>query len=153
MIIIKLFFSIAVSVCTLDLQLRKYIFNSRGGQFYCVGNRRKPPTTCRNCRYGKDISTVCWNRVLQESDMKNIAVLVDLMLTLPPTSVRCETAFSQLKLLKTCRRSRLGQGVLNDLMAVKLLSPSVLEFNPDSSIQKWQVIIFNVLVRAVLQRV
>jgi hypothetical protein len=85
--------------------------------------------------------------------MKNIAVLVDLMLTLPPTSVRCETAFSQLKLLKTCRRSRLGQGVLNDLMAVKLLSPSVLEFNPDSSIQKWQVIIFNVLVRAVLQRV
>jgi len=78
--------------------------------------------------------------------MKNIAVLVDLMLTLPPTSVRCETAFSQLKLLKTCRRSRLGQGVLNDLMAVKLLSPSVLEFNPDSSIQKWQVIIFNVLV-------
>jgi hypothetical protein len=85
--------------------------------------------------------------------MKNIAVLVDLILTLPPTSVRCETAFSQLKLLKTCRRSRLGQGVLNDLMAVKLLSPSVLEFNPDSSIQKWQVIIFNVLVRAVLQRV
>jgi hypothetical protein len=56
--------------------------------------------------------------------MKNIAVLVDLMLTLPPTSVRCETAFPQLKLLKTCRRSRLGQGVLNDLMAVKLLSIS-----------------------------
>lgn len=81
-----------------------------------------------------------WSTVFREiRDVNQIMLLIDLMLTIPSTSVSCETAFSQLKLLKTCRRSRLGSSLLNDLMIVKLESSEIVEFNPDDAIDTWLV--------------
>ena len=84
-----------------------------------------------------------WLSVFKENDgINSIMLLVDLMLTIPSTSVSCETAFSQLKLLKTCRRSRLGPSVLNNLMMVKLQSPDISTFQPDRAIDHWMVMFF-----------
>ena len=74
-----------------------------------------------------------------EKDHTNIGTVIDLILTLPSTSVKCETAFSQLKLLKTCRRSNLSTDVLNDLMTVKLMSPPISQFQPEEGIEIWLV--------------
>lgn len=93
-------------------------------------------------RHGNDLSDLGWDQVLTGAvadDLPNITLVIDLLLTLPSTSVRCETAFSQLKLLKTCRRQKMGETVLLDLMTVKLLSPSIDAFNPESAIDSWLV--------------
>lgn len=65
--------------------------------------------------------------------------VIDLMLTLPPTSVTCETTFSQMKLIKTSRRTRLQPSTLRDLLVVKLESPDVKAFNPEPAIDHWLV--------------
>ena len=65
--------------------------------------------------------------------------LVDLLLALPPTSVPCEQSFSQMKLIKTSRRSRLAGSTLNDLMLVKLESGSIDEFDPEPHVARWEV--------------
>ncbi|XP_060596483.1 uncharacterized protein LOC132750501 isoform X2 [Ruditapes philippinarum] len=62
---------------------------------------------------------------------------MEVVLALPPTSVKCETAFSAMKLLKTKRRGRLGNRRLNDLMAIKIMSPSIEEFDPEPAIADW----------------
>ncbi|XP_053385073.1 uncharacterized protein LOC128550296 [Mercenaria mercenaria] len=66
-----------------------------------------------------------------------IMLVIHLLLSLPPTSVSCETSFSQMKLVKTNRRTRLQAKTLNDLMVVKLQSPGIDKFNPDEGIDKW----------------
>ncbi|XP_052820539.1 zinc finger protein 862-like [Mya arenaria] len=79
-----------------------------------------------------------WKKVYDDSsDSKMAMLIVDLLLTLPPTSVSCETCFSQMKLVKTCRRTRLQRKTLNDLLVVRLASPSMQEFNPDQAIDHW----------------
>lgn len=90
-------------------------------------------------RFRKDLVSISWEKMLDSKDFPNIVKVIDLILTLPSTSVKCETAFSQLKLLKTCRRSSLTSDVLNNLMAVKLLAPPIQEFNPADSIETWLV--------------
>jgi hypothetical protein len=50
---------------------------------------------------------------LSDQNLQNI--LMEVVMALPPTSVKCDTAFSAMKLLKTKRRGRLGNRRLNDL--------------------------------------
>jgi hypothetical protein len=69
-----------------------------------------------------------------------ILILFDLLMNLPPISVACETSFSQMKLIKTSRRLRLSGFTLNSLMLVKLESPSIDEFCPDTAVMKWLTI-------------
>jgi len=78
--------------------------------------------------------------MLSHSDLQAILIVVDLLLTLPPTSVACETLFSQMNLVKTKHRSRLTTSCLNDLLIVKLESEPVSEFSPDKAVDKWLVI-------------
>lgn len=90
-------------------------------------------------RYNNSAS-LSWRTVFRETtDLSHIKLLEDLVLTIPSTSVTCETTFSQLKLLKTCRRSRLGASLMNDLMTVKLESPNIANFHPGSAIDTWLV--------------
>ena len=65
--------------------------------------------------------------------------LVDLVLSLPPTSSANERAFSQLKLLKTDRRHRLSNARLNSLMFIRLNGDTVAEFNPDAALGRFLV--------------
>jgi hypothetical protein len=83
---------------------------------------------------------VTWSDIFAKfgEDFK-ILPIFDLLLSLPPTSVACETSFSQMKLIKTSRRSRLSGATLNSLMLVKLESPSVEDFDPDKIVDRWVV--------------
>ena len=64
---------------------------------------------------------------------------MDLVGSMPPTSVACESSFSHMKLIKTARRERLTEDSLDDLLTVKLQSPKIKEFSPDEAIDLWLV--------------
>ena len=66
----------------------------------------------------------------------NILSMIDLVRSLPPTSIANERAFNHLKLIKSDRRHRLKEATLNDLMLVKLESSPVLTFDPTHSNQQ-----------------
>ncbi|XP_052283054.1 zinc finger protein 862-like isoform X2 [Dreissena polymorpha] len=88
----------------------------------------------------QDRQKLTWVTVMgRMADQQLYAVftLIDITLALPPTSVKCETSFSAMKLLKNKRRGRLRAGRLNDVMMVKLTSPSINEFDPDLAIKHW----------------
>ena len=57
------------------------------------------------------------------------------------TSHRCEASVSAMKLLKNKQSGHLWVGRLNDLMMVKIMGPSIEEFDPDMAIQNWMVCI------------
>lgn len=52
------------------------------------------------------------NNELREN-LKNILELIDLVLSLSPSSAEAERGFSQLKLIKTNLRSKMGNELLN----------------------------------------
>ena len=55
----------------------------------------------------------------------SVLVLIDLVLTIPATSVEAERSFSVMKRVKTDYRNKLRNPAMNDLMRIILLSPSV----------------------------
>ncbi|XP_052250190.1 uncharacterized protein LOC127871224 isoform X1 [Dreissena polymorpha] len=88
----------------------------------------------------QDRQKLTWVTVMgsmADQQLYAVFTLIDITLALPPTSVKCETSFSAMKLLKNKRRGRLRAGRLNDVMMVKLTSPSINEFDPDLAIKHW----------------
>jgi hypothetical protein len=75
-----------------------------------------------------------------DAEFPQFMLIIEVFNCLPPTSVQCETTFSQMKFIKTSRRTKLSTSTLNSILLVKLLSPSVEQFNPNSSVDKWLVI-------------
>lgn len=71
-----------------------------------------------------------------------VMLVFETLSCLPPTSVSCETTFSQMKLIKTSRRTRLRNTTLNNLLLIKLESPNVADYTPDKAVEKWMVLIF-----------
>lgn len=93
-------------------------------------------------RFGGQFKVTSWQDIhaaFDESGVPNILALIDLIHSLPPTSVMNETGFNQLKLIKTDRRHRLTESHLNDLMVIRLRSPSIVNFDPNPAIDKWMV--------------
>lgn len=83
-------------------------------------------------------SNLTWEQVnRQHHHLRNILGLMDLVLTMSPTSAEAERGFSQLKLIKNVLRSRMTSETLNDCMAVKLLSKKLGEYNPEVAILRW----------------
>ncbi|XP_053384849.1 uncharacterized protein LOC128545857 [Mercenaria mercenaria] len=76
---------------------------------------------------------------LASQKLNNVTRVLDLLGSLPPTSVKNETTFSAMKLIKTKRRGRLNDDTLNDLTVVVLESPDIEQFNPDPAIQYWMM--------------
>ncbi|XP_061190430.1 fibroleukin-like [Saccostrea echinata] len=66
--------------------------------------------------------------------------IFDLLLCIPPTSVKCETTFLQMKFIKTSRRTKLKPSTLNDLLTVKIESSRVEEYDPESALNVWPAI-------------
>ncbi|KAH3894562.1 hypothetical protein DPMN_018720 [Dreissena polymorpha] len=63
---------------------------------------------------------------------------VDLALKLvEQTSVKNETTFSAMKLIKLKRRGKMSTDTLKDLVAIHLEAPSIAQFNPDDAIMEW----------------
>lgn len=79
------------------------------------------------------------HRSFSKHDVHNILSVLDLLQSLPPTSVKNETCFSAMKLTKGKRRGRLNNITLDNLLSVQLQAESIVDFNPDKAIQNWLV--------------
>ena len=71
------------------------------------------------------------------SHLKNILVLVELMLTVSPSTAQCERGFSSMNKIKTSQRNSLTQTTLQDLMTICIDGPSLEEFDSTDSINYW----------------
>ena len=89
----------------------------------------------------RPISDYIWLCELDRAN--NILALVDLIHSLPPTTVLNETSFNQMKLIKTSRQHRMAGPTLNDCMVVRLESASVREFDPSPAVTRWLVSLLN----------
>lgn len=67
----------------------------------------------------------------------NILLLVQIMLTISPSTAQCERSFSAMKMIKTSHRSSLRQEMLSSLMRIHASGISFEEFNPEPAIIKW----------------
>lgn len=93
-------------------------------------------------RFKRNFRSSSWEDIhaaFKDDGITNILNLLDLVHSLPPTSVLNESGFNQLKLIKTDRRHSLNEQHLNDLMLIKLQSPPVSEFDPNPAIDRWLV--------------
>lgn len=72
-------------------------------------------------------------------DVKECIVLLDLMMTLSPSTAKCERSFSAMNQLKNSIRSRMSQGSLIDLMRVRSSDVSTKEFAPGPAISHWML--------------
>ena len=98
---------------------------------------------CHGPRFGNNLLNLSWekvNHVFSQNDIDNILALIDPIRSLPTTSVVNETAFNQMKLIKTDRRHRLSSEHMNDMMLIRIQSPKVQEFDRTPSIDKWMAI-------------
>lgn len=62
---------------------------------------------------------------------------MDLVLTFSPSSAQAERGFSQLKLVKSNLRNRLGQNTLNNILAIKFLSNDIQSYNPEKAVDNY----------------
>lgn len=92
----------------------------------------------KNTRHGTELASKSWEDVY-DPDFPLMMAIFDLLLCIPPTSVRCETTFSQMKLIKTSRRTNLKPSTLNDLLTVKIESSPVEEYDPEPALNVWLV--------------
>ena len=67
----------------------------------------------------------------------NVLSLIDLVWTIPATSVEAERGFSVMKRVKTDFRIKLANPALNDLLRIIRLSPAEVGFDPLPAIQHW----------------
>ena len=70
-------------------------------------------------------------------DVKDCLVLVDIMMTLSPSTAKCERSFSAMNQLKSNVRTRISQGSLVDLMRVRSSDVSTKEYCPGPAISHW----------------
>ena len=71
------------------------------------------------------------------TELPNLLILIDLVLTLPASSAECERGFSGMKRIKSSERSSLGQQSLDDLLMIYMNSKSVSQFDPTTAIEFW----------------
>ncbi|KAG1676405.1 Arf-GAP with Rho-GAP domain, ANK repeat and PH domain-containing protein 3 [Nymphon striatum] len=73
----------------------------------------------------------------QNDSLTAILPIINIMLTISPSTAQCERGFSAMNGLKTQYRTSLNQNSLSHLMRVKVDGPSVKDFNPTDSLVTW----------------
>ncbi|KAG1659261.1 Calcium-binding mitochondrial carrier protein SCaMC-2-B [Nymphon striatum] len=71
----------------------------------------------------------------QNDSLTAILPIINIMLTISPSTAQCERGFSAMNGLKTQYRTSLNQNSLSHLMRVKVDGPSVKDFNPTDSLK------------------
>ena len=70
-------------------------------------------------------------------DVKDCLILLDLMMTLSPSTAKCERNFSAMNQLKSNVCTPISQGSLVDLMRVSSSDVSTKEYCPGPAISHW----------------
>lgn len=68
----------------------------------------------------------------------NFVHLLELLLSLPATSVECERVFLLMKIIKIDWRSRIKNDMLRHLLRISVESKAVGEFDQQGAIQIWK---------------
>ena len=85
-------------------------------------------------------SQTIWWKLASYTNYKkwvNILSLVELIFCLPMSNGHLEQVFSTLKLIKSERRTSLGENQLDNLLRVPVDSPALSDWNPDGAVQLW----------------
>ena len=87
-------------------------------------------------RHGVELHTTSWSTINRQfvDITGDVLALIDLLLTIPATSVEAECGFSVMKRVKTDYRNKLRNPAMNDLMRIILLSPYETAFDPAPAI-------------------
>ena len=85
----------------------------------------------------KDIEI--YQEILKENldDVKGMAVLLTIMLTISSSTAACERGFSCMNSQKTDLRTRLAEESLNDIMFLSVNGPSVDDFDASPHVKSW----------------
>ena len=67
----------------------------------------------------------------------NILSLIELIFCLPMSNGHLEQVFSTLKMIKSERRTSLGENRLDNLLRVAVDCPALLDWDPDGAVQLW----------------
>ena len=70
-------------------------------------------------------------------DVKGCLVLIDLLITLSPSTAKCERGFSTMNQLKNSTCTSMSQDTLMALMRVGSANLNVTNFCATSAIQRW----------------
>ena len=89
--------------------------------------------------HGAELHTTSWSSINRRfGDVTgSVLALIDLVLTIPATSVGAERGFSIMNRVKTDYRNTLRNPAMNDLMRIILPSPTEAEFDPTPAIEHW----------------
>lgn len=71
------------------------------------------------------------------SPPEDCLVLVDLLLTLSPSTAKCERGFSTMNQLKNTTRTMMNQGTLTSLMRVRCSDRNMANFSSTAAIKHW----------------
>ena len=84
--------------------------------------------------------TAVWWKLYNSPDSpkwKNILALVELLFSLPLCNAQLERCFSGLKIIKTNRRSCLGEDRLENLLRIQLEGPQLNDWDAGRSVELW----------------
>ena len=88
----------------------------------------------------QDDSHAVWWKLANCANSKkweNILALVELMFCLPMSNGHLEQVFSTLKMIKTERRTSLGESQLDNLLRIAVDSPPLSNWDPSGAVQLW----------------
>ena len=85
----------------------------------------------------KDSYRIVWWKLFNSPDAKKWLALVELIFVLPLSNGAVEQSFSQLKLVKTNRRTALGEDTLDDCLRIKLEGPPLEDWDPTTAVGLW----------------
>ena len=72
------------------------------------------------------------------SEWANMLILAELLFSLPASNGKEERTFSQLKVIKSDKRTSINNDTLDDLLTIVTSDCSTKDFNPDKAIDLWQ---------------
>jgi len=81
-----------------------------------------------------------WWKLFNNSDSvrwSNILALIELLFTIPVSNGHLERCFSQMKMLKTDKRSSLNEQSLDNLLHIRLEGPSPNQWDVKGAVQLW----------------
>ena len=73
----------------------------------------------------------------KEDSVKHISALLQLLLTISPSTAACERLFSQMNIIKSPLRTRLTQANLQSQMRIVVSGPEFSKFDPLPSVEEW----------------
>ena len=72
-----------------------------------------------------------------DSDLKGMLVLLEIMMTISSSTAACERGFSCMNNQKTTLRTTLAHSTLDDIMRICIDGPTLREFNAERHVKSW----------------